>query len=877
MADVFISYSRKDQDFVRRLHEALAGQGRDTWVDWEGIPPTAEWMKEIHAAIEAADTFVFVISPDSAASEVCKLEVEHAAEQHKRLVPVVYRDVPANDVPEALAKRNWIFFREQDEFNQSFQTLLKALDTDLDWVHDHTRLLVRAAEWDQEKHDSSYTLRGRDLKEAEEWLSASPDKEPTPTGRQTHYIFASRKAATNRQRMVFGSVAAAVLVAVTLSLVAYFQNREKARQQEISTARQLINRSEVLRQTPLDQPGASTAMRASARSAVQALARFEALEMHSLDADQAIRKAIELLPGRIAEWKTGPGSVKAAGFDPSGRFAAVVHVGEHISVWDLVAARLVTSWESTTEVGESTRAVALAAGGEYMVVSRYNSSPDVDTSTLTVRHMPEGTRIASFQEKGMIARGLRLDPKGRYVFIVDGLNTWGSNLRNGERLPAPTVGAVIYDMAFSANGAYLASVLRMKGKREFAVQIVDPATGEEVSRWALPERGTTVHWSPDATELAVGFKNNTLTRYDATSGLALDTYARPENPSAESASGHLVATRVKDTYLLRVRNLTDGTDIVHVPLGGEFKAAAFQPAAGTLATLTVGSENRLAVWALRNQRTVADIALESPLTEVEFDDDSRTLYIGNDKRADCWRLPDSPPADGKLEQFDGACTSARLRPHQVLMDDPFGGFPSDGRVTVVDGTGKIVWEKQAPTQPLYAAASFDGRLVALMQGASTRGGMRLSIEVWGTDSQQPLASIADPDLLLDYRREPYMTFSPDGRYLATPGRNGVIVWETDTFTRAAEIYQADVVNVALQPRGSLIAVLGGDDAIHVWDIRTSEEIARLTEVGVFSVFAVSPDGRWIVTLDAGSISRLWAIQPEDLIAQACTQLREPCP
>jgi WD40 repeat protein len=198
-------------------------------------------------------------------------------------------------------------------------------------------------------------------------------------------------------------------------------------------------------------------------------------------------------------------------------------------------------------------------------------------------------------------------------------------------------------------------------------------------------------------------------------------------------------------------------------------------------------------------------------------------------------------------------------------------------VEVVDGAGKIVWKKQAPTQPLYATSSFDGRLVALMQGASTRAGMRLSIEIWSIDSQQPIASITDPALLLDYRRKPYMTFSPDGRYLATPGRNGVIVWETDTFTHAAEIYQADVVKVAFQPRGSLIAVLGGDDAIHLWDIRTSEEIARMTEVGVFSSFAVSPDGRWIVTLDAGGISRLWAIQPEDLIVQACMQLRGPCP
>lgn len=29
MADVFISYSRKDTDFVRRLHKALSEQNRD--------------------------------------------------------------------------------------------------------------------------------------------------------------------------------------------------------------------------------------------------------------------------------------------------------------------------------------------------------------------------------------------------------------------------------------------------------------------------------------------------------------------------------------------------------------------------------------------------------------------------------------------------------------------------------------------------------------------------------------------------------------------------------------------------------------------------------------------------------------------------------
>src|SRR5690348_2020145 len=103
MADVFISYSRTDKDFVRRLHDGLAKHNRDTWVDWEDIPLTAEWLKEIHAGIDAAENFVFVISPESVASAVCREELGHALASNKRLIPIFYRAVPDAEVPEALA------------------------------------------------------------------------------------------------------------------------------------------------------------------------------------------------------------------------------------------------------------------------------------------------------------------------------------------------------------------------------------------------------------------------------------------------------------------------------------------------------------------------------------------------------------------------------------------------------------------------------------------------------------------------------------------------------------------------------------------------------------------------------------------------------
>src|SRR5437667_8785483 len=114
--EVFISYSRKDTDFVRRLDEALKSRGREAWVDWKDIRPTEEFMQAIYAAIEGADTFVFVLSPDSVASIVCRREIAHAAAYNKRMVPIVVRDVDADTVPEDLAKLNWILFRDSDDF-----------------------------------------------------------------------------------------------------------------------------------------------------------------------------------------------------------------------------------------------------------------------------------------------------------------------------------------------------------------------------------------------------------------------------------------------------------------------------------------------------------------------------------------------------------------------------------------------------------------------------------------------------------------------------------------------------------------------------------------------------------------------------------------
>src|SRR4051812_44133250 len=106
MADVLISYVPEDQEFVRWLCGHFVADGREVWVDFEGIPPSAEFMAEIRAAIDAADAVLFVMSPGWINSTVGQMELEHAVAAGKRLVPVVHRPVPTEDVPDALRALN---------------------------------------------------------------------------------------------------------------------------------------------------------------------------------------------------------------------------------------------------------------------------------------------------------------------------------------------------------------------------------------------------------------------------------------------------------------------------------------------------------------------------------------------------------------------------------------------------------------------------------------------------------------------------------------------------------------------------------------------------------------------------------------------------
>ena len=200
MSNAFISYSRKDLEFVRGLHAALEGRGRSVWIDWERIAPAVPWQAEIARAIDEAESFVFVISPDAVASEVCLAELEVAVGAGKRVIPVLHRDVPERDVPAAVAGLNWLFLRAGDDLAAGVDVLVDTLDRDAEWLRFHTRLLTRAAEWHEHRGDDSYLLTGTDLDRVQRMLATSTERQPPLTPLQTAYVAESQSGTNARLR-----------------------------------------------------------------------------------------------------------------------------------------------------------------------------------------------------------------------------------------------------------------------------------------------------------------------------------------------------------------------------------------------------------------------------------------------------------------------------------------------------------------------------------------------------------------------------------------------------------------------------------------------------------------------------------------------------
>ena len=132
-----------------------------------------------------------------------------------------------------------------------------------------------------------------------------------------------------------------------------------------------------------------------------------------------------------------------------------------------------------------------------------------------------------------------------------------------------------------------------------------------------------------------------------------------------------------------------------------------------------------------------------------------------------------------------------------------------------------------------------------------------------------------------------VSFSPDGSMLATLGDDKAIrLWDVRTskeLTPPLKGHNSPVVSVAISPDGKLLASGGSDGELKLWDLSTRKEIASFAggtgggdkgHSGEISCVAFSPIGGLLATASRDKTVKLWKIGAEKMELDGVLQLED---
>lgn len=828
----FISYSRRDLNFAKKLYDALRQRRREAWVDLEGIEPSEEWLNKLYTAIDTSQVFVFVISDDSLRSSHCEDELRRALENNKKLIPILYREVDTAKVPPSIAKLQWISFLDESQFEARFDDLIRAIDTDLEWNREHTRLLVRAREWDQKNRDRSYALRGKDLRDAEQWLLGSgKSTDRQPSALQTEYIGASALLQKRSRNLLLAGVSAAAVIAAVLALVAFYQ-----RHQAQENARQALSRL-------LASHATNDVDRNLNLTTLLAIAGYQ--QAPTFEARQALWTVTHARP-HLAKYFYGHTSrIHRLALDSQGGILAAASIDGRVVVWSVATGRVVFRAE---QGGKSQPVIAISAQAKLFAIGLADGS----------------VHLLELNDWRPVERAFAQDKTaiGALSFSADGQwLAWGDvsgavRLRDTRgRGPlcaaAPRHKAAVIALRFAPDGQSLATLdssgttlFWHVGQCRLITEVTVEAGGRfgaisfDLSKAALSQEGF-----PEV--LLTDLSNRTMERLPISQSdfiMSLDFH-----PTEARAA---IGSRDSLIHLWQ----PNGNKIVQSLRGhrAEVTGVVFDATGRRLASGTLGGE--VILWDLSARYPMESVrSLPQPgLASVGFlPDGQRVIGTTRDGKATVWdrrtatsvSLAAARPAPAKklVWSADGERLAAQAGKSIAIR------AIKDG--TVVDD---IELDRGSESQPVFSS---DGRYLAYADGDQ--------VFLWNFDRRTKLkvGPAAQPEVA--------MVFLPDGRGLAfTSAAKQVTLFDLETgkiSQRSIAGHTSYVRSLAVSGDRKILATGGGmyDGNIALWDYADGRLLRILQPNDPTDVTRLffSPDNRTLASVTAYSNQlRLWDVE-----------------
>ena len=813
MTDLFISYSRKDADFVRVLHEALSHSNYNAWVDWADIPITADWWEEIQRGIEAADTFLFVISPDAIESRVCRQEVEHADRHNKRMVPIVRREgFDPVFMHEGLSRHNWLLFRDQDNFDQAFQTLIAAINLNLPYVRTHTRLLTRALEWEQHQRRDDFLLRGEDLRAAEDWLATAQTEAQEPPVAELHRIFItkSREVETANQRLIAAAHRARTLVRTGAGVLGL------ALVSALGVGGLLVQASRQLHQTQIqalvDQSQAQFQKSHTATpalvSALQAGDQFQRTRLlrGREDLQRQIQETLTQAIYRIAEYDYLDGhtdDVLDVAPSPDGQFYVTVGLDRLVILWD-ADGQTIQTLEGHTD------------------------------AVRTVRYHPEGHLFATAGDDGTV----RLwTAAGDLLRQFPAQENW------------------IYSLDFSPDGETLATASNNGTVTLWTL------TGETILTLAADaDKVNSLRFSPDGQIFATAGPSGILRLWDRQGNLLGERVGHQDEITqlaffpdpAQPGDPYLASASVDGTVKLWAREEETALQTLTKAQPDVLRGLDIDAQGQTVAA--AGMAGNLYLWHLASPQ--APLVLTGPqawIRAVRFGADGHLVTASEDNLARLWRWPHPIlpvwPGDGT------ALYAVAGHPPEDWATGGKAGILYRGQGVSLPSDDQA-WPLGIPQAEIFALALHNGTLAV---GTSTGHG-----QIWQPNALEPQSfQVSSPAAVQD------ITFSPDGRTLATASDDRQVrLWPTsgpwDQPLVSLEGHAAVVYSVAFSPDGQYLATADELGEIRLWTV-AGEPVQTLPRLGnALYKIRFSPDGRWLASVGDDGQGRLWPMHQGQL-------------
>jgi len=158
MAHVFVSYSRRNKEFVDDIVAQLEAAGLHIWIDREDIKAGKSWRVQIVEAIDTCDAFVLMLSSHSALSENVQKEIDLAQDSGRKTFVLMLEKIrlPA-EIKYQLAGQQFIDV-EEIGLEESIKRLI-------DVLKEHVASLKAE---DKSKRQAELVIEGVDIKSFDE-------------------------------------------------------------------------------------------------------------------------------------------------------------------------------------------------------------------------------------------------------------------------------------------------------------------------------------------------------------------------------------------------------------------------------------------------------------------------------------------------------------------------------------------------------------------------------------------------------------------------------------------------------------------------------------------------------------------------------------